>query len=62
MKIKLKNLRLKNFKGIKEFDCRTGSDKIEIQGSNGAGKTTLFDAFVWLLFHKDSHYQGTQSF
>lgn len=52
-KIKLKNLVLKNFKGIKsltlDFDKTTN-----IYGDNGTGKTSIFDAFTWLLFDKDS--------
>lgn len=52
-KIRLKNLVLKNFKGIKnltlDFDKTTN-----IYGDNGTGKTSVFDAFTWLLFDKDS--------
>lgn len=52
-KIRLKNLALKNFKGIK--DLTLSFDKItNIYGDNGTGKTTIFDAFTWLLFDKDS--------
>lgn len=53
MKVELKKLSLHNFKGIKEkvveFDHLTN-----ISGENGTGKTTIFDAFVWLLFGKNS--------
>lgn len=53
MRIKLKKLVLQNFKGCKE---RTVSlvDKTEIFGANATGKTTILDAFMWLLFDKDS--------
>jgi len=50
----LKQLKLKNFKGIKEFALNTGGYDINVYGNNGTGKTTLFDGFLWLLFGKDS--------
>lgn len=53
MQIKLKKLTIQNFKGCSDrtvdFSART-----EIFGANAAGKTTIFDAFMWLLFDKDS--------
>lgn len=53
MQIKLKKLTIQNFKGCSDrtvdFSART-----EIFGANAAGKTTIFDAFMWLLFNKDS--------
>jgi len=52
--IKLLNLKLVNFKGIKEFELDVDGNDVSIFGENGTGKTTLFDAFVWLLFNKDS--------
>src|SRR5690625_2699704 len=52
--IKLLNLNLTNFKGIKEFDLNAAGGDIKVFGDNATGKTTLFDAFVWLLFNKDS--------
>lgn len=53
MKIQLKKLILKDFKGIKklEIDC---SEKTNISGDNATGKTTVFDAYSWLLWGKDS--------
>lgn len=58
MNIKLKNLSIKNFKGIKDlivdFDNVTN-----IFGENGTGKTSIFDAFYWLLFDKDSQDRST---
>lgn len=53
MKIRLKEMRLENFKGIKELDVKF-SNQTEIMGQNAAGKTTIFDAFTWLLFGKNS--------
>lgn len=53
MKITLKNLKISNFKGIKEKSIDFSS-KTKILGRNGAGKSTIFDAMLWLLFGKDS--------
>src|SRR5690625_4005302 len=58
-KIKLLNLKLVNFKGIKEFGIDLNGNDVKIFGENGTGKTTLFDAFVWLLFNKDSANNST---
>ena len=51
--IKLKQLRIENFKGCREQTFGF-SNTTNIYGENGAGKTTLMDAFMWLLFDKDS--------
>lgn len=53
MNIKLTKLSLNNFKGIKELDIDFG-DVTSIKGANATGKTTIVDAFMWLLFGKDS--------
>lgn len=52
--IKLMNLTLKNFKGIKDFAIDVNGNDASIYGDNATGKTTLYDAFLWLLFNKDS--------
>ena len=54
MEIKLKELSLQNFKGIRDFKITPNGDNISLFGANGTGKTSLFDAFTWLLFDKDS--------
>lgn len=59
MKILLKRLSLKNFKGIKGLEIDFGK-LTTIQGENATGKTTIFDGFLWLLFGKDS--QGKSAF
>ena len=52
--MKILDLKLKNFKGILNFTLDTQGDNVSILGDNATGKTTLFDAFLWLLFDKDS--------
>jgi len=59
MKIKLINLKIENFKGIKSLTIDFG-DSNSIYGQNASGKTTVADAFNWLLFNKDS--QGVEKF
>ena len=60
--IKLMNLKLTNFKGIKEFDLVADGTDLKVFGGNATGKTTLFDAFVWVLFDKDSNNNSTNNF
>lgn len=55
MKIKLNELHLENFKGVKDMTIPF-ADKTAIRGENGSGKTTILDAFLWLLFDKNSAY------
>jgi AAA15 family ATPase/GTPase len=52
--IRLLSLSLKNFKGIRQFTLQANGQDVKVYGDNATGKTTLFDAFVWLLFDKDS--------
>uniref|UniRef100_A0A6M3ISV7 Putative ATPase domain containing protein n=1 Tax=viral metagenome TaxID=1070528 RepID=A0A6M3ISV7_9ZZZZ len=60
MEIKLKRLTLENFKGVKQFTLEPKGKDATIRGDNGTGKSTLMDAFLWLLFNKDS--QGKADF
>ena len=53
MKVFLKELELKNFKGIDHLNIKFKENTV-ILGANATGKTTVFDAFIWLLFGKDS--------
>lgn len=55
MEIKLVELKLENFKGIKSFEFAPGGDNATVFGDNETGKTTLADAFRWLLFSKDTN-------
>ncbi|WBL16412.1 AAA family ATPase [Sutcliffiella sp. NC1] len=50
----LHRLDLKNFKGVRSFSLEVNGENAKVFGDNATGKTTLFDAFVWLLFDKDS--------
>ena len=47
-------MNLENFKGVKNFSLVTNGESVRIFGDNATGKTTMFDAFLWLLFDKDS--------
>ncbi|WDL99336.1 AAA family ATPase [Alicyclobacillus sp. ALC3] len=53
MNITLTRLTLRNFKGVRDLTSDFGTTT-EVFGDNATGKTTLFDAFLWLLFDKDS--------
>ena len=53
MRINIKSLHIENFKGCRELDIAFG-DTTKIYGQNASGKTTIVDAFMWLLFDKDS--------
>lgn len=59
MEMKLNTLSIRNFKGIKEYKLDPDGQSINILGDNGTGKTTLYDAFLWLLFGKNSENQAT---
>lgn len=52
--MKLNKLIIQNFKGIKNFEIIFNGKNTNIYGENGTGKTTIYDAFLWLLFDKDS--------
>lgn len=52
--MKLFSLKLQSFKGLKSFTLDAQGENVNIYGENATGKTTLFDAFLWLLFDKDS--------
>lgn len=53
MQIKIKTLKLENFKGIKDLTIDF-KNITNIYGDNAVGKTTIFDAYSWLLWDKDS--------
>lgn len=53
MKITIEDLKIINFKGIKDLETKFGK-VTNVYGENGLGKTTIQDAFTFLLFDKDS--------
>lgn len=54
MKMILNRLKIENFKGLRAFEIKPDGKNIEITGRNKLGKTTVYDAFLWLLFGKNS--------
>ncbi|WP_341320856.1 AAA family ATPase [Solibacillus sp. FSL H8-0523] len=48
-------IRLRNFKGVEQLLVELNGGNARIYGDNATGKTTVFDAFLWLLFDKDSN-------
>lgn len=53
-KVQLQSLVIRNFKGIKEFEIEFSDRETNIRGANGTGKTTIVDAFMWLMYGKNS--------
>ena len=53
LRIKLKKLAIKNFKGIDKLEFAFDGNA-RVKGQNASGKTTLYDAYLWLLYGKDS--------
>ncbi len=58
--LRLEKISLRNFKGIINLTIEPSGEDLDIFGDNASGKTTVFDAFLWLLFGKDS--QNRQDF
>ena len=58
--IKLYSMVLENFKGISKLEAVFNGKDVKVYGDNGTGKTTLFDAFLFVLFGKDS--KGNKNF
>ncbi|MEH7392436.1 AAA family ATPase [Bacillus sp. JJ1474] len=52
--LRLIKLNLRNFKGVQQFTLDASGQNVKVFGDNATGKTTVFDAFIWLLFDKDS--------
>lgn len=53
-KVIIKEIRLLNFKGLRDLTVEFDEQLTEIYGKNGVGKTSIFDGFTWLLFGKNS--------
>lgn len=52
--MKILNLKLENFQGIKSLEIDFNGKNTNIYGDNATGKTTVFNAVTWLLFDKPS--------
>lgn len=52
--MKLNNLNVANFRCLKDAHIDAQGHNVNISGANGVGKTTVEDAFLWLLFGRDS--------
>ncbi|GKV66727.1 MULTISPECIES: AAA family ATPase [unclassified Sporosarcina] len=53
MKIKLKDLQLKNFKSHQDLSVNFG-ERTEITGDNAKGKSSITEAVTWLLYGTDA--------
>lgn len=60
MDIRLKKIMIRNWKKIDSLEIVLDGKNANIYGYNETGKTTVYDAFLWLLFGKDS--QGQTNF
>ena len=62
MNIKLNWLHITNFKGLNDFKLDTSGKDVSIFADNARGKTTIIDAFLWLVFDKDSNNKADTNF
>lgn len=54
MEIKIKKIRIRNFRGLVSFEANLEGRSVRISGANGLGKSSVADAITWVLFGKDS--------
>lgn len=54
MEIRIKTMKLENFKGKQSLTLSFDGRSAIISGGNAKGKSTVFDAFTWCLWGKDS--------
>lgn len=59
--IKIKQLRLENFKCHRHLVLNFEGGNASIYGDNASGKTSIYDALTWLLFSKDSQGNGEKN-
>lgn len=52
--MRIKKLKLTNFKGIRSLELNLNGEDVSIFGDNATGKTSIFDSFMWLMFDKNS--------
>ncbi|WP_441001272.1 hypothetical protein [Fodinibius sp. SL11] len=60
--MRLQKLSIRNFKGVRNRTIEPKGKSLSIFADNKVGKTTLFDAYIWLLFDKDSRGNSTGHF
>lgn len=51
--VKIKEISIRNFRGIHGFELNKIPDSLNIHGRNGSGKTSIYDSWLWLMFGKD---------
>ncbi len=59
--IRIKQLRLENFKSHRHLELNLNGQNASIYGDNATGKTSIYDALTWLLFGKDSQGNGEKN-
>lgn len=59
--IRINRLTLENFKCHRHLELAPEGRSVSIYGDNATGKTSIYDAFVWLLFGRDSQGNGEKS-
>lgn len=59
--IRIKQLKLENFKSHKALCLEFEGANASIYGDNATGKTSIYDALTWLLFGKDSAGNGEKN-
>lgn len=59
--IRIKELRLENFKCHKLLVITPNGANVSVYGDNATGKSSIYDALTWLLFGKDSHGNDEKS-
>ena len=59
--MKLLQLTLKNYQGIKDFDIRPMGKSMTISGPNGSGKSTIASSLSWLLTGKSASGEKSYS-
>lgn len=60
--MKLIELELAHFRGIKSFRIKPEGQSLEIRGDNRTGKSTLAHAFSWLMTDKDMENRTAMAF
>ena len=56
--MKIKSLKVKEFRGLIDFDCAPNGNNVIISGPNGSGKSALVDAIDFLFTGKVSRLKG----